>query len=111
MPPAVTYGYDELLRPTMGSNLSTYVTGTTYTHTGKVEQYEVGSAAGKKAWFTYTYQYGTQRLASSRVDRQGQTGIDRDASYAYDQAGNITSIADVSVKGAACPDGGPGRTA
>ncbi|MBB5774985.1 RHS repeat domain-containing protein [Nonomuraea jabiensis] len=97
---AVTYGYDELLRPTtMGSNLSTYVTGTTYTHTGKVEQYEVGSVADKKAWFTYTYQYGTQRLASSRVDRQGQTGIDRDAGYAYDQAGNITSITDVSAKG------------
>ncbi|MET7333505.1 hypothetical protein [Nonomuraea sp. NPDC005650] len=98
---AVTHGYDELLRrTTMGSNLSTYVTGTTYTHTGKVEQYEVGSVADKNAWFTYTYQYGTQRLASSRVDRQSQTGIARDASYIYAQAGNIASIADVSVNGA-----------
>lgn len=97
---AVTYGYDELLRPTTtGSNLSTYVTGTAYTHTGKVEQYEAGSAADKKTWFTYTYEYGTQRLASSRVDRQGQAGTDRNAGYAYDQAGNITSISDVSVKG------------
>ncbi|MFI9561596.1 RHS repeat-associated core domain-containing protein [Nonomuraea endophytica] len=98
---AVTYGYDELLRPTtMSSNLSGYVSRTQYTLTGKLEQYEVGSVTDKKAWFTYLYEYGTQRLASSRVDRQGQTGvIDRNAGYRYDEAGNITAISDVSAKG------------
>ncbi|MBG0831673.1 hypothetical protein HS041_28490 [Planomonospora sp. ID67723] len=96
----VTYGYDELARPTTtGSNLATYVTRTQYGLTGKTEQYEVGTTAGKKAWFTYLYEYGTQRLATSRVDREGQAGIDRSAGYTYDPAGNITSIADTSRSG------------
>ncbi|MFF4198307.1 polymorphic toxin-type HINT domain-containing protein [Nonomuraea sp. NPDC001831] len=94
------YGYDELARPTtLTSNLNTYVTATTYGLTGKVGQYEVGTTAGKRSWFTYSYEFGTQRLANSRVERENQTGVDRSATYRYDPAGNITSIADVSKSG------------
>ncbi|MFI7416742.1 RHS repeat-associated core domain-containing protein [Nonomuraea sp. NPDC049684] len=96
----VVYGYDDLARPTtLTSNLNTYVSATTYGLTGKLGQYEVGTTAGKRSWFTYGYEYGTQRLADSRVERENQTGVDRSATYGYDPSGNITSIADVSKSG------------
>lgn len=94
----VVYTYDELLRPMRMSGLSPYVTDSRHSLTGKPEQYEL-STGGKKTWFTYTYEYGTQRLESSRVDREDVPGVDRHATYTYDTAGNLTAISDVSRNG------------
>ncbi|WP_067140463.1 RHS repeat domain-containing protein [Microtetraspora malaysiensis] len=94
----VVYSYDELRRPTTTSGLTPYVTASIHSLTGKPEQYEL-SSGGKKTWLTYAYEYGTQRLHSSRVDREDIAGVDRDATYAYDAAGNITMISDVSRGG------------
>ncbi|GAA2490717.1 RHS repeat-associated core domain-containing protein [Actinocorallia cavernae] len=74
---------------------------TSYSETGKPLQYKMyGTAAGAKpVQVTNTYEWGTQRLATSRVDRQDVNGVDRYNSYRYDQAGNILSVSDTSRSG------------
>ncbi|MGW5866544.1 polymorphic toxin-type HINT domain-containing protein [Streptomyces sp. NPDC055239] len=77
-----------------------FQTDTSYSLTGKPLQYALGSTGGgKKTWATNTYEWGTQRLATSRVDRQDQPGVDQLDTYGYDQAGNILSVSDVSRTG------------
>ncbi|MFE5721403.1 RHS repeat domain-containing protein [Streptomyces erythrochromogenes] len=90
--------YDALQRLVGVEGLSTYLTGATYTHTGKPLQLEL-STGGKKTWVSNTYEAGTQRLASSRTDREGVAGVDRDAAYSYDTSGNVTSVTDTSRSG------------
>ncbi|MEU2082737.1 HNH endonuclease [Streptomyces albus] len=48
---------------------------------------------------TNPYEWGTRRLATSRVDRQGVPGVDQHNTYTYDQAGNVLSLSDVSREG------------
>ncbi|MFG2881566.1 RHS repeat-associated core domain-containing protein [Streptomyces sp. NPDC048297] len=98
---AVTPSYDEVLRPKTltGSGGNTYVTDTAYSYTGKPLQYTYQAAGAKFTQVTNTYEWGTQRLSNSRVDRQDINGTDKSATYHYDQAGNITSVADVSRDG------------
>lgn len=97
---SVNYAYeDETLRP-----VSVYGQGMTssvgYSLTGKPLTYTMGLATGgKKTQVTNTYEWGTQRLASSRVDREEQAGVDRSVGYHYDEAGNIMSLSDVSRSG------------
>ncbi|MFI1482846.1 polymorphic toxin-type HINT domain-containing protein [Streptomyces sp. NPDC020747] len=95
-----SYGYDEALRPAsmLGDG---FQSDTTHSLTGKPLQYAYGSTASgaKKSWVTNTYQWGTQRLATSRVDRQDIAGVDRLNTYQYDEAGNILSVSDVSRAG------------
>jgi RHS repeat-associated protein len=96
----VNYGYDDAtLRPisVFGQGMSTSVS---YSLTGKPLQYTMGlTAGGNKTQVTNTYEWGTQRLATSRVDRQEQSGVDRNVTYRYDEAGNILSQSDVSRTG------------
>jgi len=96
----LTPTYDDIQRPIKltGTNNTTYVTNTIYSPTGKPLQYTYQSG-GKKVDVTNTYEWGTQRLSNSRVDREDVPGTDRSATYGYDQAGNITSIDDVSRDG------------
>lgn len=73
---------------------------TGYTQTGKPYWEEFGATnGGKKTKVTYSYEYGTQRLATSRIDRQDQSGVDQHNTYRYDEAGNILSVSDVSRTG------------
>ncbi|WP_069885942.1 RHS repeat domain-containing protein [Streptomyces luteocolor] len=73
---------------------------TSYTLTGKPYWHEFGSTnGGKKTRVTNSYEPGTQRLATARVDREGQAGVDQHDTYRYDQAGNILSVSDVSRTG------------
>ncbi|MFG3715047.1 RHS repeat domain-containing protein [Micromonospora sp. NPDC047730] len=95
----VTRGYDGLARPTtLTSNLGSYLTGTAYSATGSPLQYEL-TAGGKKVWQTFAWEYGTGRLASSRTEREGISGVDRNASYTYNPAGVVTALSDVSRSG------------
>jgi RHS repeat-associated protein len=97
---SVSYDYeDQTLRPiaVLGQGMTTSVK---YSNTGKPLQYELGmTSGGKKSWTTNTYEWGTQRLATSRVDREGENGVDRNATYRYDELGNVLSITDVSRTG------------
>jgi RHS repeat-associated protein len=92
--------YDTFLRPQkLYSELGTYVNLTDYTPTGKPQLYELGNTAGKRAWQTFTWQYGTQRLDTAETKRENVSGSDRLATYGYDDAGNVLSISDVSRTG------------
>ncbi|MFJ8085110.1 polymorphic toxin-type HINT domain-containing protein [Streptomyces sp. NPDC096205] len=95
-----SYTYDSALRPVsiLGDG---FQADTTYSNTGKPLQYAFASTAtgAKKTWVTNTYEWGTQRLATSRVDRQDVAGVDRADTFGYDQAGNVLSMSDVSRAG------------
>jgi RHS repeat-associated protein len=97
---AYSYSYDSALRPVsiLGNG---FQADTTFSNTGKPLQYAYGStgAGAKKFWVTNTYEWGTQRLATTRVDRQDIPGVDRHSTFGYDQMGGIRSIADVSRDG------------
>ncbi|WP_433334975.1 polymorphic toxin-type HINT domain-containing protein [Spirillospora sp. CA-294931] len=95
----LAHSYDAFERPTrLTSELATYVGATDYTPTGKPKMVELG-ISGKRAWNTLTWQYGTQRLETSRTHREAISGDDRNAIYTYDDAGNIRSISDTSTAG------------
>ncbi|MFC9932478.1 DddA-like double-stranded DNA deaminase toxin [Streptomyces sp. NPDC127190] len=98
---AVAPTYDDSLRTKTlsGSGGQTYVTDTVYSYTGKPMQYTYQAAGAKAAQVTNSYEWGTQRLHNSRVDRQDVAGTDKSATYGYDEAGNITSISNVSRDG------------
>ncbi|MFI8091384.1 RHS repeat-associated core domain-containing protein [Streptomyces sp. NPDC086080] len=97
---SINYTYeDQTLRPTsvFGQGMSSTAT---YSHTGKPQVYTFGlTGGGKKTQVTNTYEHGTQRLATTRVDREDQPGVDQHVTFRYDEAGNILSLADVSRTG------------
>lgn len=94
----VAYSYDDLKRPTALEGAQTYVTRTDYGQTGSLQQAELNSG-GKKAWLSWEYEEGTNRLLRSKVDRQDAGPSDMDAHYRYDATGNVLSIADTPVGG------------
>ncbi|MEU2429881.1 polymorphic toxin-type HINT domain-containing protein [Streptomyces sp. NPDC007861] len=97
---SVTYTYeDATLRPIAVSSFDGIKATTSYSLTGKPLQYELSNDSGKKTWATNTYEWGTQRLATSRVDREGIAGVDQHNTYRYDEAGNVLSVSDVSRDG------------
>lgn len=46
-----------------------------------------------------TYEHGTQRLATTSVDREDQPGVDQHVTFRCDEVGNVASLADVSHTG------------
>ncbi|MFE4516878.1 polymorphic toxin-type HINT domain-containing protein [Kitasatospora sp. NPDC056783] len=97
---AVSFTYDALNRPVATEGLTKYQTDQTYSLTGKPLQATLSNGtAGKEVYVTNAYEWGTQRLASSRTDQYGVTGAVRAAAYTYDQAGNVTSVTDTSRSG------------
>jgi hypothetical protein len=69
--------------------LGTYVSDTKYTHDGKPLEHDL-SDAGRATLLSYNYEFGTQRLHESRVERETVASVDRDAVYSYDDVGNRT---------------------
>lgn len=95
----LSHSYDDYLRPTrLTSGLATYIGTTAYTPTGKPKLLEFG-AAGKRTWNENTWEYGTQRLAASRTYRENIAGDLRNATYTYDDAGDILGLSDVTTAG------------
>ncbi|MET8976251.1 polymorphic toxin-type HINT domain-containing protein [Streptomyces sp. NPDC004539] len=72
---------------------------TSYSYTGKPLQYSFAANSGKATYETNTYEWGTQRLSTSRVDRQDIAGVDQQNTYKYDEAGNVLSVSDTSRAG------------
>ncbi|WP_460704741.1 RHS repeat-associated core domain-containing protein [Myceligenerans halotolerans] len=71
----------------------------TYDYVGKLTQTEMHGPLSKSLWATNTYEDGTNRLSTYRIDRLDQPGVDRNETYEYDEAGNILSLTDVSRTG------------
>ncbi|WP_329119298.1 polymorphic toxin-type HINT domain-containing protein [Streptomyces sp. NBC_01465] len=97
----ITPTYDDVMRTKKltGTGGATYLTDAIYSLTGKPLQYSYQALGAKKAQVTNTYQWGTQRLSNSSVNREDVAGTDKSATYSYNEAGTITSIADVSRDG------------
>ncbi|MFF7839939.1 polymorphic toxin-type HINT domain-containing protein [Streptomyces ossamyceticus] len=96
----VTYTYEDgTLRPVGISGPLNLTASTKYSLTGKPLQYSMAANGGKATYETNTYQWGTQRLATSRVDRQDIAGVDQLNTYTYDEAGNVLSVSDTSRSG------------
>ncbi|MFF5131202.1 RHS repeat domain-containing protein [Streptomyces syringium] len=96
----VGYSYDSILRPT---DVSTFegikATVTSYSLTGKPLQAKLGRDGGKITQITNGYEWGTQRLANTRVDRQDARAADKAATYSYDETGNVRAVSDVAPDG------------
>ncbi|MGW2274160.1 polymorphic toxin-type HINT domain-containing protein [Streptomyces yangpuensis] len=96
---SLAYTYNDLRQVTgISSNLGGYLSGQTYTLTGKSLQTTL-KAGGQDTWITDAYEYGTQRLASRRTDQYGIAQAVSAVTYGYDEAGNVKSISDVSRTG------------
>ncbi|MFC8454522.1 RHS repeat domain-containing protein [Kitasatospora sp. NPDC057223] len=97
---SVVFTYDTLHRNTAIQGSSTYLTVQTYSLTGKPLQSTLSNGTpGKDIYITNGYEWGTQRLASSRTDQYAVAGATRAAAYTYNQAGAVTSITDTSRTG------------
>jgi RHS repeat-associated protein len=70
-----------------------------YDSVGRLTQVVVSAGTGQEITTGYSYDRTTDRLVQFRADRLSEPGIDRWEDYTYDQAGNITSLADVSRTG------------
>ncbi|WP_214409289.1 polymorphic toxin-type HINT domain-containing protein [Sphaerisporangium fuscum] len=91
--------YDGLGRAVkLTSNLGSYVIGTDYSKTSKLLGRRL-STGGKQVDQTFGYEFGTQRLKTSMTVHVGMPGVDRAATYGYDDAGDVTQITDVSRDG------------
>ncbi|MEU3567369.1 RHS repeat-associated core domain-containing protein [Kitasatospora sp. NPDC036755] len=97
---SVAFTYDALRRQTGVEGIGKYLTNQTFSLTGKPLQSTLSNGTtGKELYVTNAYEWGTQRLVSSRTDQYGITGAVRAAAYTYDQAGNVTSVTDTSRSG------------
>lgn len=95
----LTYGYDELQRPTTLTGSTSYVTDTTYSGISQVLGTELSTGSGKKVGQTFEYEPGTGRLRTASVDIAGASAPAKRSSYSYDQAGNVLSISDTANAG------------
>ncbi|MBP2363417.1 MULTISPECIES: RHS repeat-associated core domain-containing protein [Streptomyces] len=96
----VSYAYeDQTLRLIGMSGSQGLKSATNYSLTGKPYTQQLSNNGGKKVTTTSTYEWGTQRLATSRIDRQDIAGVDQYNTYRYDEAGNVLSISDTSRAG------------
>lgn len=87
---------------TVGSaSTRTFVSDTSYSVFGELVQLKRGSSGSSKNVFTTNfYEEGTRRLERTIVDRETSTQSRvADRQYSYDDAGNITRIADVPLNG------------
>ncbi|WP_422125638.1 polymorphic toxin-type HINT domain-containing protein [Streptomyces caatingaensis] len=96
---SVVYTYDKLLRPTevIGSG-GLKASVTSYSLTGKPLQAKL-TGGGKFTQITNGYEWGTQRLANTRVDRENAPTVDKAATYTYDETGNVRAVSDAASGG------------
>lgn len=95
---SVSYSYDELKRPIGMSGPDTYVANVNYSYIDQVTSMVLGTN-GMNVTLGYDYEPATRRLVHTTVSREDINGHERDATYAYDDAGNLTQINDASRAG------------
>ncbi|MEU5884985.1 RHS repeat-associated core domain-containing protein [Spirillospora sp. NPDC047279] len=97
----LTYSYDSLGLPYAMKGKDPYVVDAAYSEFGELSQFLSG-AADRQVAQTFYFERGTRRLSESVVhSRGGPAGSVQDLKYGYDQAGNVTSIADRPEVGSA----------
>ncbi|WP_433439626.1 RHS repeat-associated core domain-containing protein [Nonomuraea sp. CA-141351] len=94
----VTWTYDDLAHPlelkgSLDNSTVVYAATSQYSKYGELERLELG-VTGKRVWQSYYYEDGTRRLNRTIVDAEVARPMQADVNYTYDDAGNITSIAD-----------------
>ncbi|MFI9630867.1 RHS repeat domain-containing protein [Streptomyces sp. NPDC052042] len=96
----VAYTYEDATQRliSMGSSQGVKA-ATSYSLTGKPLQYLLSNSDSTPIEVSNTYEWGTRRLATSRVDREGIAGVDQHNTYRYDEEGNVLSVSDVSRSG------------
>jgi RHS repeat-associated protein len=98
---ALTHTYDALgmlttLKSNTANGTATYLNRATYTALGEPDLIELGDPQdGPHVWQRWSYEASTRRLANTVTEREQAGNLLVEAlSYAYDPAGNMTSIKD-----------------
>ncbi|WP_283133706.1 RHS repeat-associated core domain-containing protein [Rhizohabitans arisaemae] len=100
----LTNTYNAVGLPATLSGINTYVSQTHYDSLGRVGDMEMTDGGGKTLSQVWNYEAGTGRLFQHGVlDRIAQT-LYQDARYTRDDAGNVTSIKDLTSQYGAGPD-------
>ncbi len=95
----IDYGYNGLGHVT---SVGAYLLDTDYSALGQPRQLTLGTgntADFKKSYITNTYEEGTGRLTRSHVTDQTHPYMLQDLNYTFDDAGNVTAIADPATLG------------
>ncbi|MER7758327.1 polymorphic toxin-type HINT domain-containing protein [Streptomyces sp. NPDC097619] len=95
------YDADDMLKSVGGDVM--YLNDVAYSAFGEVLRTDSGTF-NKKVYGSYVYDEFTRRLMQSTYDRSLSPTLITDTRYTYDQAGNVTKIAD--TPGEAAPDAG-----
>ncbi|MER8044203.1 RHS repeat-associated core domain-containing protein [Streptomyces sp. NPDC094032] len=95
----LSYNYTTTGQVTSVSGTTGYLLAASYSSTGLPQQLTLGvssAAESKKAYVNNEYESGTDRLSRSYVTMPQTTPYKpQDLYYTYDQAGNVTRIADI----------------
>ncbi|MEW2193877.1 polymorphic toxin-type HINT domain-containing protein [Streptomyces microflavus] len=100
----VGYGYDSVGNVTSIGGSTGYLLDVDYSALSQPQQLVLGttnSEDSKKSYITNTYEQGTGRLTRSHVTTQSHPYMLQDLNYAFDPAGNVTSITDPTTLGGA----------
>ncbi|GAQ65056.1 RHS repeat domain-containing protein [Streptomyces scabiei] len=102
----VDYGYTGTGQVSSIGGSTGYLLHADYSALGQARQLVIGTAnteEHKKAYVTNTWEEGTGRLLGSHVTDQTHPYKLQNLAYTYDQAGNVTSVADTSTLGGTAP--------
>ncbi|MEU4267690.1 RHS repeat-associated core domain-containing protein [Streptomyces sp. NPDC026092] len=97
----VKYGYGDLGQLTSAKGTTDYLQNVDYSALGQVRQLTlgVGGTGSRNVYVTNSYEAGTGRLTNSNVTDQTHPYMLQNLTYTFDQAGNVTSIADPTTLG------------
>lgn len=97
----IEYGYGSVGQLTSMNGLTGYLQNADYSALGQVQQLTLGKGGtgDHNVYVTNTYETGTGRLTNSNVTDQTHPYMLQALSYTFDQAGNVTSIADPTILG------------
>ncbi|MFE1518242.1 RHS repeat-associated core domain-containing protein [[Kitasatospora] papulosa] len=99
----VAYGHNELGMVTSVKGDTDYVRSVGYSPLGDVEETLLGtSSTAKRMQILNSYEDGTRRLKNSRSLDDTNSGYTSDIAYAYDDSGNVTSVADNASSDVQC---------
>lgn len=98
----IEYDYTNLGQVTSIKGATGYLLDADYSALGRAQQYTLGTAnteSHKKVYVTNTFEEGTGRLTRTHVTDQTHPYMLMDLNYTFDEAGNITAIADPTTLG------------
>uniref|UniRef100_A0AAU2A6N6 RHS repeat-associated core domain-containing protein n=1 Tax=Streptomyces sp. NBC_00093 TaxID=2975649 RepID=A0AAU2A6N6_9ACTN len=98
----VTYGYDELGLNTQTEGTSAYLLDASYTALAQPQVLSLGKSQAEGTYNAYInnhYETGTDRILRSSVTDDTHAYALQQLNYAYDAAGNVTSVSDPTTLG------------